>query len=433
MGLLAILLLPGVFLTIADLASFPPQIDFAAYYLAGQALRAGENPFDMTVADRLAAAAGIREHTPYIYPPLLALTIEPLSVLPYRFAACIWFVLSALALILSLRLLLPVLGISRRTFLNVALLVFFLPPVHYTLELGQINHFLLLLLTASAVTRPAYSGVLVGTAGALKVFPMALGIVFLMRREFLFAFAAMLLTAGVLTTAGMLAAAHAVPATDWFRHVAPQITAERLITPNNQSIHAVCLRLFKTHAFEALRLSESLSTTVILRPLIDAPTYGPLLARAFAVLVMIVTVWVLFATRLIAGSLTRLMRFSLVLTAALIVLPVVWDHYYVLLLLPVAVLYRKSDRRFVRTGLLLSLVLIVMHRYWRIILYTGSSLLLSVGLAGVLGLWMTLLWVLRTDAENPPFDGQAGRPVHRQGSRQAEQGRSLEPEARGLL
>lgn len=405
-GLLALLLIPGIFLTIADLARVPPQIDFAAYYLAAQALRAGQDPFDATLAERLAAAAGIREHTPYIYPPLLALTIQPLTFLPYPFAAAIWFVLSVLALVLSVRLLLRFLQIPPRLFPYVAVLVVFLPPVHYTLELGQINHFLLLLLVAAAVElsarrdvsvyRAALPGLLVGSAAALKVFPMALGIVFLLTGDFI-AFAAMLLTAGLLTVGSILYGSNAVSTMDWFQQIAPQITAERLITPNNQSLHAVFSRLFNAHSFEAVPLSSALSTNVTLRPLVQAPAYASLIAVPAAAVVMIVTMWALLATRHAVNPVTQITRFALMVTATLLVLPVVWDHYYVLLLLPIAALYLYSDQRFVRLGLLLSLVLIVMHRYWRLTLYTGSSLLLSAGLAGVVGLWILLLWVLRRE------------------------------------
>lgn len=405
-GLLALLLIPGIFLTIADLARVPRQVDFAAYYLAGQALRAGQDPFDATVAERLAAAAGIREHTPYIYPPLLALVIQPLTFLEYPLAAVVWFVLSVLALILSVRLLLRFLQVPARLVPYLVLPVFFVPPVHYTLELGQINHFLLLLLVAAAVEfrsrrevsvyHAALPGLLVGSAAALKVFPMGLGIVFLLTADFI-AFAAMLLTAGLLTAGSILYGSNAVSAIDWFQQIAPQITAERLITPNNQSLHAVCVRLFTAHSFEAVPLSDSLSTTVTVRPLVQAPNYASMVATPLSAAVIIITMWALFAQRHSMSPLTHTTRFALMLTATLIVLPVVWDHYYVLLLLPIAALSCYSGERSVRLGLLLSLVLIVLHRYWRLTLYAGSSLLLSTGLAGVVGLWMVLLWVLRRE------------------------------------
>lgn len=107
---------PGVYLTLADLIPAPHQEDFGAYYLAARALSNGESPFDAQVAARLAAGEGITHHSPYIYPPLLALVLRPLAVLPYAVAAAVWFVLSAGALLAALWLLRPVVQLPWRVY-----------------------------------------------------------------------------------------------------------------------------------------------------------------------------------------------------------------------------------------------------------------------------------------------------------------------------
>jgi hypothetical protein len=188
---------------------------------------------------------------------------------------------------------------------------------------------------------------------------------------------------------------------DWLYRVAPGITAERLVTPNNQSLQAVSLRLFQTHTFEATQLSATRPTTVTLPALVESPALASLLARAGAIAVGVWTIWVLVTTRHAGGLLANATRFGVLLATLLIVLPVVWDHYYVLLLLPVGVLYRLRDLPGTRILLLASGVLILTHRYWRLTLYAHSPLLLAAGLAGVLGIWTALLWVLRHQDKQP--------------------------------
>ena len=175
--LILLLFLPGVYLTIADLTPAPHQEDFGAYYLAARALANGDSPFDKDAANRLAAASEVEQHSPYVYPPLLALVLRPLAALPYRVAAAIWFALSAAALLVALTLLRPVFNLPWRRYAWVCAAAFFLPPVHHTLQHGQITHFLLLMILAAALDRPGGSA-WTGLAAALKIFPASLAIVY---------------------------------------------------------------------------------------------------------------------------------------------------------------------------------------------------------------------------------------------------------------
>jgi hypothetical protein len=71
-------------------------------------------------------------------------------------------------------------------------------------------------------------------------------------------------------------------------------------------------------------------------------------------------------------------------------MPVVWDHYYVLLLVPLAALYARADTpslRLAGTGI----VLLLTHRYWRLTIHLGSPVVLSAGLAGTAAIWAALV------------------------------------------
>jgi hypothetical protein len=391
-ALFVLLFLPGVYLTIADLTP-PHQEDFGAYYIAARALAGGESPFDGRVASRLAAASGIEEHSPYIYPPLLALLLRPLSVLPYPAASAIWFALSAGALLAALGLLRAIVQLPWRFYSWVCLAVFFLPPVHHTLQHGQITHLLLLLIVAGALGGTA-GAAWMGIAAALKVFPATLAAVYALGGR-LAALAVMVGGAAALTLAGALAEPSATA--DFVRRVGPQLALERRLAPNNQSIDAVIARWFETHWF--------------VTPIVHAPSAGRIAAQLASVTVIGLTLWALWrslAVRRADDPMVQLERFSLALVATLIVSPIVWDHYYVLLLFPVAVLYRGSGDHMIRQLLLLGAVLLLSHRYWPLMFTMKSPLFMSEGLAGVLALWIAQLKMLSYDrvcaAKQSPSD-----------------------------
>ena len=116
-------------------------------------------------------------------------------------------------------------------------------------------------------------------------------------------------------------------------------------------------------------------------PIVDAPVVGRLLAHLATLIIVVLTFRALVSIRRLDGELVQLRRFSLVLVGTLIVSPIVSDHYYVLLLLPVAVLYRSSEDRTVRVLLLCAGVLLLAHRYWPLTFAMKSALFMSEGLA----------------------------------------------------
>jgi hypothetical protein len=386
-ALILLLFLPGIHLTLADLLPAPHQEDLGAYFVAARALAEGESPYDARVAERLAGLAGIEYHSPYIYPPLLAILLRPLTYLPYSAAAAVWFALSAGALFAALSVLRPLTGLPWHVYRWVCAAAFFLPPVHHTLEHGQITNFLLLLIVGGAVGSTG-SGALVGIAAALKVFPATLAAVYALSGR-LAALGMMMAGAAVLTLAGALAAPAAT--LDFLRRVGPQLALERRLAPNNQSLDAVMARWFETHWF--------------VTPIIHAPGVGRIASQLGSAIVVGLTLWALVTVRRKEGETAQAARFSLVVAATLLVSPIVWDHYYVLLLLPVAVLYRGSSDHVVRLLLLAGAALLLAHRYWPLTFPMKSPVFMSSGMAGVVVLWIALLKVLRYDrvcAVRPP-------------------------------
>lgn len=381
-ALVAVLFVPGIYLTLADLLPAPHQEDFAAYFVAARALTGGESPYDAHAANRAATRAGVEHHSRYIYPPLLAVLLRPLTALPYRAAAAVWFALSAGALLGSLYLLRPIVGLPWRVYGWVCAAVFFLPPVHHTLQHGQITNFLVLLIVAAAGASRgrAVDAGWIGAAAALKVFPVTLAIVYGFSGH-LAALAALVTALAILTLAGGLAAP--VATADFIARVGPQLALDPPLAPNNQSLGAVAARWFETHWF--------------VTPIIHAPAAGRFASYVGTVIVIGLTLRALLTVRRERSAAVQPVRLSLVVAATLIVWPIVWDHYYVLLLLPVAVLYQRSGDTTVRLLLLAGAVLVLAHRYWPLAFAMKSPLFMSAGLAGVVVMWIALLKVLRYD------------------------------------
>lgn len=388
-GIACILLAPGIVLTAADLFPLPPQIDFAAYYLAARALRAGMDPYDPQTLAALASSAGITAYTPYIYPPLLAVIVMPLAGLPYPAAAALWLALSAAALVCALSMLRSMVEIPDRVFTAVAAAAFVFPAAHHTLELGQVNHFLLLLIAGAALApRARTAGALLGVAAAIKVFPAAIGGAFLVKKNYPVLTAAV--AAGLVVTAASVASPTSHRAfREWIDHVLPQIDEQRLITPNNQSASAVLTRALTAHRFEGIGLGPGASW-VELSPVMNAPRLVPILSAGVGASVALVTVLALIRSRRADDVPDKAAQIGVILAALFIAMPVVWDHYYVLLLVPLAALYAKADTASLRLAGI-GVVLLVTHRYWRLTIHLGSPVLLSAGLAGTAAIWAALV------------------------------------------
>lgn len=148
-----------------------------------------------------AAGALLEGRSPYVggafsYPPLFALLLTPLATLPLAVARWAWFGLSlaalAGALAVTLRLTSRSTGAERGQFdlppyLLATLAVWAIAgTVPENLVLGQVNPFLMLLIASAGALvakRPAAAAALIAVAAAIKIWPGALLLPFLLRRQ----------------------------------------------------------------------------------------------------------------------------------------------------------------------------------------------------------------------------------------------------------
>jgi glycosyl transferase family 87 len=160
--------------------------DLADDYASVRLWRDGRNPFetnsDAAVNHYLKADQQHilfrHKHQPNGHPPFHLLFMLPLGYLTYEQAGLVWVLFSAAALIVAAVLFGRELGLTPLVSAAVGTGALALPVVQSDFNSGQINVILLCLITVAWIHlkngRQNTSGVLLGIAAALKVFPLAL-------------------------------------------------------------------------------------------------------------------------------------------------------------------------------------------------------------------------------------------------------------------
>ncbi len=130
------------------------QMDFAAYYTAGEAVDRGLDPYVNQVAADPPLWDGVARytHSRFLYPPLAAYLFVPLARLPYLWAKSLWALSELLCTGVSLVITAWVIGFERITragWMLIGTATAFFHPLLTHLERGQIDCLTLMLLTLS--------------------------------------------------------------------------------------------------------------------------------------------------------------------------------------------------------------------------------------------------------------------------------------------
>ena len=171
-------------------------IDLDVYRAATKALLSGHGLYD--------SLPGAPFDLKYIYPPFAAVVLVPVSFLPVVVLHVLWTLLTVGLVFWTLHVLMARLGISSTELTPLALLAptLLLEPIRGTLGFGQVNMVIvaLVVLDCTGVIPRRFRGVGIGIAAAIKVTPLAFGLLLLVRRDFasiVRAGVAFLLAAGV--------------------------------------------------------------------------------------------------------------------------------------------------------------------------------------------------------------------------------------------
>ncbi|WP_433759458.1 glycosyltransferase 87 family protein [Nocardia sp. CA-135398] len=284
-------------------------IDLQVYRLGIEALRDGADMYGQLPQTTIGIGL------PFIYPPFAALVLSPFALLPWDAAAFAFFISSTLALAVTLYL------VARRRWpergaLGLALLAtacatplaMLLEPVRSTLDFGQVNLLLMVLVAADALAvKPKWRrGMLVGVAAAIKLTPAAFVLYFLVRRDYRAAVTAAI--TGAVATAFSFAILPKESVNYWFGGLGNVSGLSGSSFHTNQSIQAVLARFgVEKPLFTVLWLLLSAALLVLVVPAMRQAAEVPALALSInAVFTLLVSPiswshhWVMIAPALFA-------------------------------------------------------------------------------------------------------------------------------------
>lgn len=287
--------------SLRSLAGLQVPFDFAIFLGAGEAIRHGESPYvdpDAVISEGQPA--------PYAYPPLLALLVTPLTLLPEKVAgSSAPGVLFTLVLVACTVTALFVLGVTDWRCYPVALLY---PPTLENVEYGAIGPILALLVALGWRYRDRVLGAagVVGFTVVLKVFLWPLVVWLAATRRWRAALGAVIIALGL---------ALASWAVIGFRGLAEYPTLLR--------------RLADVEA------ESSYSAFAVLRAL-DVPELAARVLVVAACAALLVLAWRAARAPDLDGDERDRRSLTFVLAAGLVLTPILWLHYLVLLVVPIA-------------------------------------------------------------------------------------------------
>ena len=272
--------------------------DFRAYWAAGSRVLAGQPAYD--TAYQSAGGFGL-----FYYPPTFIPLVLPFALLPEMAAVWTWTALSIAALVGGIALL----PVSARIRWSIALLAAVSWPALYAVKLGQVGPLLLLLFAAGWRWNelPGMTGWTGGVGAAVKIQPGTILVWALVRRRFhdFARGAAVLVILALFATwlAGLSA---------WgdFLTLIGRVS-DPIATPHNFTVGAVAYQAGVPRDAAALLQWASMAVAVV--------------------------ILVVAALRLSAVS-----SYMVALIASQLLSPILWDHYAMLLLVPVAWLLSRG-------------------------------------------------------------------------------------------
>ena len=297
--IVAVLVFVATVVAIAGAAGSTLSYDYQAYVQAAHRLLAGQPLYDTTVD--VAGPFAI-----YLYPPPFALAMIPFTWLPAGTGPAVWTVVLTVAFAVGVWLL----PVSRRVRWLTLLLAGLCWPFLYSIKLGQVGPLLFLAFVAGWRwrDRPAALGIAIAAGALIKLQPALLfGWAFVTRRR-----APVAIGLGVLLAAVTLATVVTGPAT-WLDYLAilGRVSAP-VTTPHNYTAGAI------------------------------AYTAGAPLAVATAIqwagvaLAAIVILYAWWRADGVSGYVTTVV-------GSQVVSPLLWEHYAMLLLIPMALLLERRQ------------------------------------------------------------------------------------------
>jgi alpha-1,2-mannosyltransferase len=355
-------------------------VDLQIYLGAGHNVLFGRNPYDIGYPPI---------HLDATYPPFGLLIVSPLSLLPVRLVTYLWAVgnVCALTAIVSegLQDALPGSRFTTDAMRRVAvsalaagLAFIVLEPVRSDFDFGQINIFLIALVTFDILRRRARArGVLVGVAAAIKLTPLVFVLLLALDRDW------RAVRRSIVTFAALVGGS-------W------------LIMPGGSAHYFFHLRAESQQIGPPAYISNQSWSGIVARMHITGAT-STVLWACLGLLTLAVAGYI--AIRILGSGYPVLPALFVMAVAGLLVSPISWTHHWSWVVLAPVVIVCPGVPRVVRAGLCGLTVVAIAAPYW----WESLGVLLgpltpvagdSLALAGIclLAVWA---WSTRQQAESP--------------------------------
>jgi Glycosyltransferase family 87 len=316
-GLLPLLAIIVVVITVGStlaVAGDTHGYDFRAYYDAVGRILQGQAPYDQSFD--IAGAGGL-----FFYPPTFIPLALPFGLLTWDVAVWAWTGLMLVAFALAL----VAMPVSSRTRWWVFLAAGLSWPFVHNIKLGQVGPLLLLLFALAwrYRDRPVVFGFVSGLGAAIKVQPGLLLAWALLRRRWAAAAAG---TATLLALALLALLVTGPGAWSDFLGLLTRVS-DPIATPQNVTPGAVAWRLgVSRQTAEVIQAATTLTVAIVF---VAAALWLPAVASLMVAVV---------ATQLVS--------------------PILWDHYAIVLLMPVAWLFDRGHRWALAIPLITPVVLV---------------------------------------------------------------------------
>jgi hypothetical protein len=336
--------------------------DFAVYYLEGQELRQGVNPYTTNFM-AAARAQGLVTHDighgsdP---PTFVAFLIAPLTLLPIRTAYWIWQAANLLCLAAALALLVgPRMGFVSSFAAAFALLTIFYPPIpaHFLFGQSKLPVLLLLVIAMRSLerNRDRSAGVVLAVAVLLRFFPIVMtGYLVLLRRWRALIFMVLAIAIGALLTIAVSGMANCV---SFF------VSASGLVNDSVAGINRdISLYFFVSRNLTAIGQNLGIHGASVRLALVYAIDLAVVAATARVTLA--------FPADGDPGS--RL--FSLWVATSIFLLPVAWDYDLSLMLIPFALISIAAARGQVsRRAIAMAMASYAVLVWWEFAAHSGNE------------------------------------------------------------
>jgi len=307
--------------------------DFAPYYVTARLALDGKSENMYAGKEewvKICASYGVRGATVegeertvirMAYPPPAAILLSPLALLPFNKARAVFFLASVVAVTVGLYLLMSNRPSDRKGYviLGSILAAFIFFPTCDTLQMGQVNAFLILCCALALFFArkglEGISGFFLALAIVVKIFPAALLAFFLLKRQYV-AF-----TTALVVVALLVALSLAVfPLSLYGDYFAKTLPAK---TSGGEA-------LYRAQGFEGF-FSRLLTSNDYTKAIADRPVIAKYLARGFGALGLLIAV-LLTSRKAGRGTFRYEIEYGIYLAAAFLAMPTAWEHQAVFLL-----------------------------------------------------------------------------------------------------